>query len=193
MGLLYTQLLERLDRVTTERDAARAEVKRVNKQLEQAISERTPHDYGILKEEVQEMRKQRDEARAEVEQWKWDYNRLSKLCSDKVEHVTKDHDKARAEFNRLTKERDNALAEVEQLKQALHDARLENSGQAALLERKQHIGKVTEMVRPEPSRLEIAAMAMQGLLVSSEYPKSVIVTDAVWCADKLIAAAKEGK
>jgi hypothetical protein len=86
-------------------------------------------------------------------------------------------------LDRVTTERDDARAEVEQLKQALHDARLENSGQAALLERK----------RPEPSRLEIAAMAMQGLLVSSEYPKSVIVTDALWCADKLIAAAKEGK
>jgi DNA repair exonuclease SbcCD ATPase subunit len=133
--------------VIKERDEARAEVDRINKQLEQAIAERTPHDYGTLKEEAQEMRKQRDETRAEVEQ----------------------------------------------LKQALHDARLENSGQAALLERKQYIGKVTEMVRPEPSRLEIAAMAMQGLLVSSEYPKSVIVTDAVWCADKLIAAVKEGK
>jgi len=86
-------------------------------------------------------------------------------------------------YEDVVEERDKAHAEVEQLKQALHDARLENSGQAALLERK----------RPEPSRLEIAAMAMQGLLVSSEYPKSVIVTDAVWCADKLIAAAKEGK
>jgi hypothetical protein len=53
--------------------------------------------------------------------------------------------------------------------------------------------KELEETRPEPSRLEIAAMAMQGLLVSSEYPKSVIVTDAVWCADKLIEAAKEGK
>ena len=98
-----------------------------------------------------------------------------------------------ANFDALMKDYDAAHAEVEQLKRALYDARLENSGQAALLERKQHIGKVTEMVRPEPSRLEIAAMAMQGLLVSSEYPKSVIVTDAVWCADKLIAAAKEGK
>jgi hypothetical protein len=86
-------------------------------------------------------------------------------------------------YEDVVEERDAARAEVEQLKQALHDARLENSGQAALLERK----------RPEPSRLEIAAMAMQGLLVSSEYPKSVIVTDALWCADKLIAVAKEGK
>ncbi len=54
--------------------------------------------------------------------------------------------------------------------------------------------KELEETRPEPSRLEIAAMAMQGLLASSEYPNlSVIVTDAGWCADKLIAAAKEGK
>jgi hypothetical protein len=53
--------------------------------------------------------------------------------------------------------------------------------------------KELEETRPEPSRLEIAAMAMQGLLVSSEYPKSTIVTDAVWCADKLIAAVKEAK
>jgi len=53
----------------------------LNKQLEQAVLERTPHDYGILKEEAQEMRKQRDEARAEVERlkdkvrkWKFDAN-----------------------------------------------------------------------------------------------------------------------
>jgi len=116
--------------VIKERDEARAEVERVNKQLEQAIAERTPHDYGILKEEAQEMRKQRDEARAEVEQ----------------------------------------------LKQALHDARLENSGQAMLLERK----------RPEPSRLEIAAMIYAG---SGDHG----IASAFVAADKLIAVAKEGK
>jgi hypothetical protein len=61
-----------------------------------------------------------------------------------------------------------------------------------LLERKQHIGKVTEMVRPEPSRLEIAAMLLQGLL-----PMHVNSTDvdavALKLADRLIRAAKEGK
>jgi hypothetical protein len=139
-------------------------------------------------------------------------------------------------YEDVVEERDKALAEVEQLKQALHDARLENSGQAARIE---ELKKGNEIItaavcsgnsieveraiqerdearaeverlktinqevlkanytmgttRPEPSRLEIAAMAMQGLLLSSEYPKSVIVTDALWCADKLIAAAKEGK
>jgi len=110
-------------------DAAEAKVEQLKQALEQAIAERTPHDYGILKEEAQEMRKQRDEARAEVEQ----------------------------------------------LKQALHDARLENSAQAMLLERK----------RPEPSRLEIAAM----LLADGFY----VVETALAEADALIAAAKEVK
>jgi len=85
-------------------------------------------------------------------------------------------------LDRVITERDDARAEVEQLKQALHDARLENSGQAALLER----------TRPEPSRLEIAAMLLQGLL-----PMHVNSTDvdvvALKLADRLIRAAKEGK
>jgi hypothetical protein len=42
----------------------------LQKELSQAIAERTPHDYGILKEEAQEMRRQRDQARAEVERHK---------------------------------------------------------------------------------------------------------------------------
>jgi uncharacterized protein YlxW (UPF0749 family) len=87
---------------------------------------------------------------------------------------------------KLQKERDKAHAEVEQLKQALHDARLENSGQAAQLERK----------RPEPSRLEIAAT-----LVASRFSSTLYVTEVkgTWIkyalegADALIAAAKEGK
>ena len=79
-------------------------------------------------------------------------------------------------------ERDKALAEVEQLKQALHDARLENSGQAMLLERK----------RQEPSRLEIAAMAMQGFLASSGWQMDVPAL-SLKLTDALIKAAKEGK
>lgn len=181
MGALYNQLLERLDRVITERD----------------------------------------EARKEVEQWKWDYNRLSKLCSDKVEHVTKDHDKARAEFNRLIKERDKALAEVEQLKQALHDARLENSGQAARIEELKKGNEIitaavcsgnsieveraiqerdaaiveAKRTRPEPSRLEIAAQLMAANLSrdTNKWDTQIEVIFAIEQADALIAAAKEGK
>jgi hypothetical protein len=41
----------------------------------------------------------------------------------------------REKLEAVEKERDEARAEVAKLKQALHDARLENSGQAAQLER----------------------------------------------------------
>jgi uncharacterized coiled-coil DUF342 family protein len=185
MGLLYTQLLERLDKVVAERDAALADaqvektradelnweferlskaaskkIESLEKDLAQAIAERTPHDYGILKEEAQEMRKQRDEARDKAEENHW---------------------RAKA----VAGERDIAFKEVEQLKQALHDARLENSGQAAQLERK----------RPEPSRLEIAALiyaAFAGAQCDKEKVNPTAYV-AVKCADELIAAAKEGK
>jgi hypothetical protein len=80
---------------------------------------------------------------------------------------------------------------VEQLKQALHDARLENSGQAALLERRHHIGKVTEMVRPEPSRLEIAAQFMVGSFLGAG--EKITNKQAFKMADALIAAAKEAQ
>jgi len=76
-------------------------------------------------------------------------------------------------------------SEIEDLRQALHDARIENSAQAALLEQaRKH--------RPEPSRLEIAAMAMQGLLASGDIIIDVGGT-AVKYADALMNAAKEAK
>jgi hypothetical protein len=86
----------------------------------------------------------------------------------------------------LQRHYEDVVAEVEQLKQALHDARLENSGQAALLERK----------RLEPSRLEIAAMLVAGRFSSTSYVTEVKCTwikYALEGADALIAAAREGK
>ena len=124
MGALYNQLLERLDRVITQRDAALAEA-----QVEKTRADGHYENYCEILKRIDVVLNERDEARAEVEQ----------------------------------------------LKQALHDARLENSGQAALLERK----------RPEPSRLEIAAM----LVANGLY----VVKTALAEADALIAAAKEGK
>ncbi len=82
----------------------------------------------------------------------------------------------------LNADLDAAEAKVEQLKQALHDARLKNGVQAALLEQK----------RPEPSRLEIAAMVMQGFLSSNGFQIDVPKLSLTY-ADALIAAAKEGK
>ncbi len=87
-------------------------------------------------------------------------------------------------LDRVITERDAAHAEAEQLKQALHDARLENSGQAMLLERK----------RPEPSRLEIAAMLKAGWFANRDADFNA--GDYGWWikqADMLIEAAKEAK
>jgi hypothetical protein len=146
---------DRLEELQRESDEARAEVERLTKQLEQAIAERTPHDYGLLKHEVE--------------------------C----------------------------------LKQTVHDARIENSGQAAELERlkeeygvahleRQHYKRIAEhrqkqlcalVSRPEPSRLEIAAL-MLAALAGRESALWEMQEETIWAieqADALIAAAKEEK
>jgi hypothetical protein len=73
------------------------------------------------------------------------------------------HTECRRDLALMLEQRDEARAEVQQL-----------------------------TVRPEPSRLEIAAMAIQGFITSSgviiDIPKN-----SLEYADKLIAAAKESK
>lgn len=48
-----------------------------------------------------------------------------------------------------------------------------------------------KQTRPEPGRLEIAAMAMQGMLAASNYDTLRLSKSAFECADALIAASKE--
>jgi chromosome segregation ATPase len=127
------------------RDEVSAELERLRTELAQAISERTPHDYGILK------------------------------------------------------------YEIECLKQTVSDARIENSGQAAEIERlneeyrvahleRQHYKRIADhrqkelcalVSRPDPCRLEIAAL----LLANDRAYEGP--TMALKRADALIAAAKE--
>lgn len=154
------------------------------------------------REEVERLTIERDNASQEVEQLKWNYEQLSQKASARIKFLEEDHEKARAMFDQLTKERDEARDEVEQLKQALHDARLENSGQAALIEQlKEKVDQLQYIAefdrkhflkRPEPSRLEIAAMLQAGWLAN---PESEIDNQHDWWlaqADALIAAAKGG-
>jgi chromosome segregation ATPase len=162
-------------RLQNEREKLRVEVERLTRELEQAISERTPHDYGILKD-------QRDDYR-------------DRLCAS-------------------IKETQEVRTEVEQLKQALHDARLENSGQAAQLEQcredyrvahidRQHYKRIAEhrqkelsglLARPEPSRLEIAAEILAAIINrgTEVWGAEEEATWAIKRADALIEAAKEG-
>jgi hypothetical protein len=86
-------------------------------------------------------------------------------------------------LGRVTKERDAAVAEAKELKKALHDAWTDIA---------QQNHKSRQQIRPEPSRLEIAA-----LLMAHSWPHdgvySIICKKALDQADALIAAAKEGK
>jgi len=168
-------------------DAADARVEQLKQALEQAIAERTPHDYGVLKEEAQEMRKQRDEAFAEVEERKSALIDATYQIDNYKSKFLLWFENAKTQNTKLLdalEDATKARKELEQLKQALHDARLENSGQAMLLERK----------RPEPSRLEIAAMTLAARSTSTFYrDPSSEAQHALAAADALIAAAKEVK
>ena len=112
-----------------QRDDSYAEIKTVRKELAQAIAERTPHDYGLLKGEVDNLKRELSEA-------------------------IKERNKPVAD---LIKQRDEAIASA----------------------------------RPDPSRLEIAA-----LLLAATYASNHVVLKAAHAlqkADELIAAVKEAK
>jgi len=93
-------------------------------------------------------------------------------------------------IDRIANQRDEARAEVE---------RLEKLARAAAITRDQYqeqlqILKRLLPTRPEPSRLEIAAMLKAGWFANSDCDFDC-VGDAWWIeqADKLIAAAREAK
>jgi multidrug resistance efflux pump len=133
-------------------------------------------DRNALHFEVKQLTNERDE-------WKKAAFEVTQQANETRDNLTKERDEACAEvkkfqddYNRLlklsrheievaVKQRDEARAEVERLKDHLPDA--------------------TKMIRPEPSRLEIAAMALMGMRVMS--PKHALKE-----ADELIEAAKGG-
>lgn len=59
------ELLSKVDQLSVELDQTR-------KELTQAISERTPHDYGLLKYTIESLKQELHEARTEVERLKGD-------------------------------------------------------------------------------------------------------------------------
>jgi hypothetical protein len=79
-------------------------------------------------------------------------------------------------------EREQLRAEVERLKVELHDT----------IESYKLNNLQPKTIRPEPSRLEIAAMAMQAFIGTSAFIMD-IPKHSLEYADALIAAAKEAK
>jgi chromosome segregation ATPase len=183
----YTQCRCDLTRMIEQRDEALAEVEPLKRELAQAISERTPHDYGILRD-------QRDEARTGVKLLKQDVEKLLQenwqLGTDRdetraeVERLKRDLEIERAEVARLLDERDRARAEVTRLNGELKRT-MEALAKAKIYTERSR----SESVRKEPSRLEIAAMFLANVSESCV----MTIEGALNAADNLIAAAKEGQ
>jgi hypothetical protein len=145
----------------------RVELERLKIELDQAVSERTPHDYGLLAI-------QRDDYR----------ERLGVAAKDVFE--------LEAKVKLLTTERDGYFSEMERMQRGWNGAnqevlRLENHTEDLKKVAVANLTAAVALVRPEPSRLEIAAMIMAGGVTGS-YGR-----DALCYADCLIAEEKKAK
>jgi hypothetical protein len=65
---------------TDELTVAADRLEQLQRELKQAIIERTPHDYGLLKKEATFLQKERDEALAEVKRLKMDLRILNETA-----------------------------------------------------------------------------------------------------------------
>jgi chromosome segregation ATPase len=149
----------------------RAELERLKTELAQAISERTPHDYGIIAS-------QRDDYR----------ERLGVACKEvfeleaKVKLLTTERDGYFSEMERMQKGWGAANQEIARLEDHIEDLK-----KAAIT----NLTAAVALVRPEPSRLEIAAMLLGAQPLPQAGSFSGQAEHALRRADALIAAAKE--
>jgi chromosome segregation ATPase len=192
-----------IESIVDERDIAKADVEKIvtyNTRLQDALDQ--------ARAEVERLTKERDEALAKI-------NGQKDALLEAARQVT-DAAFQQAEIERLKRELEQAIAErtphdyglqkceIANLKQALHDARLENSGQAAEIEKlKEKVDQLQYIAdfekahlfkRQEPSRLEIAAMLKAAWLSNADYKSEDRCDEGWWIeqADALIAAAKGG-
>ena len=88
--------------------------------------------------------------------------------------------------------RDDSYAEIKTVRRELSEAIKERNKTVADLIKQRD--EAIASARLEPSRLQIAAMIVQGLLSNPEEShRTTIVKEAVYQTDKLIAAVKEAK
>lgn len=160
--ILRRDLLDAASRLQDQSDL----IERMRSELDQAISERTPHDYGILKD-------QRDSYR-------------DRLCAS-----IKETQEAHAEADRLKAELEKVkLESVKAVTLSFPGMPSSGGGGGGSACGNNHLPDAGKMVRPEPSRLEIATMLYKGML-SSGYVWGDPEKTALRQADALIAAAKE--
>jgi len=115
---------DRLEELQKERDESRAELERLKTELAQAISGRTPHDYGLLKYTIEALKEELHQSREE----------LAAVKRRSVKTVT-------VSFPGMPSS---------------------GGGGGGSACGNNHLPDAGKMVRPEPSRLEIAAMIFAG-------------------------------
>lgn len=156
------------------------ELERANKNtladLALAVAERTPHDYGLLKQEARYAREAEHKAKEQRDK-----------ALDEVSRVTKCCVQGDLMLQKVKAEREEALAELHKRLEEISILRWGESGDTQQTTVTQHLA-----TRPEPSRLEIAAMLLAAMC-GSQYTWSNAEGIALRKADTLIAAAKEYK
>ena len=157
-------------RLKQENKQLRIEAERLKTELDQAISERTPHDYGIIVNQRDDYRERLGAAGKEV----FD-------LEAKVKLLTTERDGYFSEMERMQKGWGASNQEIARLEDHIEDLK-----KVAMT----NLTAAVALVRPEPSRLEIAAMLYKGML-SSGYVWGDPEKTALRQADALIAASKE--
>jgi hypothetical protein len=107
-----------------------------------------------------------------------------KVGREKLESIESERDEARAEVERLKDK-------IENQEEISRDLYYERGLLQSEVQYLKHIGGSTEMVRLEPSRLEIAAQFMVGSFLGAG--EKITNKQSLKMADALILAAKEGK
>jgi hypothetical protein len=160
-------------RLLNERYAAQSEVKRLKARIEiqEGISRDLLLQRGELLTELNVLKAERDLS----QQINCDSDHKEALleAEDKIEELKDQRDRW---FNMAQNESENRMRALAELKQL-----------------KDHIPDVTKMIKPLPSRLEIAAMFKAAWFANSDYNSSDACDDGWWIeqADKLIEANKK--
>jgi uncharacterized small protein (DUF1192 family) len=154
---------------------------KLKRELDQAIAERMPHDCGLLKDEIECLKQAVHDARiensgqaAQLER-KLDWEEQARKLYEERDNLAAKIKQWEFDYDHLSKQCSREVEKIRKDRDAIGVAWKEDQAQL----------KKVLSVKPEPSRLEIAAM----IYAADDFE----IEDALSLADSLIAAARESK